>query len=255
MSDKLRPLILITNDDGISSHGIAELVQCAKSYGEVWVVAPDKSYSGQSHSFTVQLPLLVSEKNIDGAEAAFAVGGSPVDCVKLAFFSLLPRTPDLVLSGINHGSNTSASVHYSGTLGAAREAAMLGVRAIGFSLADFSPHAEFGAVRQTISNVIDTILSSDIQKDVFYNVNFPMGEVKGLRACRVASGFWQEKATSHVDPFGQKRFWIEGTFVNRDYLATDTDEYFLSQGYATISPCTLETTSFEHLSFVEQIIK
>lgn len=243
---------MITNDDGIDARGIHVLTKIASEYADVVVCAPNKGYSGQSHSITVMAPLTVAERTIDGAHKAYAVGGSPVDCIKLGYHALVDRKPVLVLSGINHGSNASASVHYSGTLGGAREAAMLGVRGLGFSLCDYSKDADFGAVEPIIKRVIEAALKMTDDEGTYYNVNIPCGEVKGLKVCRVANGMWREDPTEFTDPYGQKYYWLEGTFCNVDNGPQDTDDYWLSQGYATISPCQLEVTNFDRMAQLEK---
>lgn len=244
-----RPLILITNDDGIAAPGIRALTAVAVEHADVIVAAPDGAYSGQSHSITVMKPLAVREIDDYCGARAYAVAGSPVDCIKLAVHALVPRCPTLVLSGINHGSNASASVHYSGTLGAVREAAMLGIAGIGFSLCSYDHDADFSQAGRIAGRVIDFAMhNAPLPANKFYNVNIPVGDVRGIRQCRVAQGHWVETPTHHRAPYGTDYYWLEGTFVNDEPDADDTDEYWLAQGYATISPCQLDATDYNTLS-------
>ncbi len=242
------PLIMITNDDGISAEGIKLLAHIAKRFGDVVVVAPDGANSGKSHSITVCQPLKVSETNHIQGVQCFAVSGTPVDCVKIGVHTLLPRKPDLILSGINHGGNYSSSVHYSGTLGATREAAMLNILGIGFSYCDYGRNINLGESERIIEHVIETSLESSLSRSTFYSVNIPIGIVKGLKECRIAAGHWNEASVSFEDPYAQKYYWLEGTYINDEDSATDTDMYWLSKGYATISPITLDTTDYSILN-------
>ncbi len=241
------PLIMITNDDGISAEGIKLLAHIAKRFGDVIVVAPDSANSGKSHSITVCQPLKVSETTHIQGVKCYAVSGTPVDCVKIGVHTLLSRKPDIILSGINHGGNYSSSVHYSGTLGATREAAMLGILGIGFSYCDYDRHIDLGASEAIIEHVLEYALSTEVPRNTFYSVNIPIGVVKGLKKCRIANGHWNEASVSFEDPYGQKYYWLEGTYINDEENATDTDMYWLSKGYATLSPVTLDTTDYKNL--------
>lgn len=231
-----RPLIMISNDDGIHSSGIRALAQVASKYGDVIVAAPDHEYSGQSHSITVGEALKVDAFDLGLPDVkGYAISGSPVDCIKLASHALTEgRTPSLVLSGINHGSNLSSSVHYSGTLGAAREGALLGIKAAGFSVDDYSPVADMSQAIAIADKVIPWLLQTDLPSGVFYGVNVPKGPVKGLRHARIANGHWREDYHSAVDPWGTRYYWLVGSFIDDDN-APDRDTLLVSQGYATIS--------------------
>ncbi len=252
MTETQRPLILVSNDDGIDAKGIRELVRVAARHGDVIVAAPNKGYSGQSHSITVMAPLTVDPRSdVEGALKAYAIGGSPVDCIKLGYHALVPRKPDLVLSGINHGSNASASVHYSGTLGAAREAAMLGMKSIGFSLCEYGDDLDFGTTCQVADKVIAAVLKTEGDEGVYYNVNVPnIKEIKGIRACRVAHGKWHEEPHRYTDPYGREYIWLCGTYENCD--TGESDDTLLEQGYTTISPCKLDVTDYERLRDMSQ---
>ncbi len=242
-----KPLILISNDDGIQSRGIRALAQIASEYGDVIVVAPDKGYSGQSHSITVGAQLRVRnyDMKLSGVKS-YMVSGSPVDCIKLGYHALVGRKPTLVLSGINHGNNISSSVHYSGTMGAVREGALLGVKGMGFSFDDNDDTADLSHALPIVSKLIDWLLHTDIQSNIFYSVNIPANcKPQGIRAVRMAEGHWREDYHMAEDPWNGKHYWLVGTFINDNPSDTETDEYWLKQGYATICPVKLDVTATE----------
>ena len=242
-----KPLILVTNDDGITSKGIRELVEIAKKIGDVVVVAPDSPQSAMGHAITISKPLRLDlvEHLFEGV-TAYTCSGTPADCVKLAKHLVLKdQKPDLVVSGINHGSNTSISVLYSGTMSAAIEAALEGIPAIGFSLCDYSSDSDFSHIRTTVEHVIRQGLKNGIPEATALNVNFPpikMGELKGVKVCRQARARWSENFDQRQDPNGRSYYWLTGEFINED-KGEDTDEYLISQGYATIVPCAFDLTA------------
>ncbi len=246
-----RPLIFITNDDGVNARGIGKLIELARELGEVVVVAPDECYSGMSHSITMHRPLFVThlvEK--EGEVAVYSCTGTPVDCVKVGFDELLKeRTPDLVLSGINHGSNANVSVIYSGTMGAATEAAFYGIPSIGFSLTDHSPMADFEAsvhyARQIVRQVLE--LDQEARKGLCLNVNIPnipLGQIKGVRVCRQTRGNWREDFIHRNDPRERDYYWMSGRFYNFEPEAADTDEWALRHGYVAVVPVQMDLTDY-----------
>jgi 5'-nucleotidase len=242
-----RPLILVTNDDGITSRGIKELVEISKKIGEVIVVAPDSPQSGMGHAITIGEPLRLDPVNdLFEDVQAYTCSGTPADCVKLAKHLVLKdKKPDLVVSGINHGSNTSVSVLYSGTMSAAIEAALEGIPAIGFSLCDYSLQADFSHILSYVEHIIRQALHNGIPDDTALNVNFPQkskGKIKGVRVCRQARARWSEDFDHRRDPHGRSYYWMTGAFVNDDQ-GEDTDEYLLAEGYATIVPCAFDLTA------------
>ena len=242
-----KPLILVTNDDGITSNGIRELVQICQKLGDVVVVAPDSPQSGMGHAITIGESLRLDlVKEIFGDTLAYTCSGTPADCVKLAKHLVLKdKKPDLVVSGINHGSNTSISVLYSGTMSAAIEAAIEGIPAIGFSLCDYSTQADFSHILPLVELVIKQALQNGIPEATALNVNFPNkknGAIKGIKVCRQARARWSEDFDERKDPHGRSYFWMTGEFINED-KGEDTDEYLISQGYATIVPCAFDLTA------------
>lgn len=243
----LRPLIMITNDDGVAAPGIRVLADVAMRYADVLIVAPDGSYSGKSHSFTVMDELRVRRCHGFGKALCYAVKGTPVDCVKLGYYGLAPRRPELVLSGINHGSNTAISVHYSGTLGAAREAALIGAVGIGFSYADADEAADMTEAARVADAVLDAYFRQQLPRSNFLSVNIPRGKVQGLRMARMAMGRWVEKPIHYTSPMGHELYWLDGSFDDRDKGRPETDEGAIAQGWASITPLMVDVTDYDTL--------
>jgi 5'-nucleotidase len=246
-----RPLILVTNDDGVEAEGIKALKEVAREFGNVVVLAPDAAQSGMSNAITVKFPLFIKKVHQEKGLYIYKSNGTPVDCVKLAFHALLPRRPDLVVSGINHGSNSSSSVHYSGTLGGAREGILNATPAIGFSLVDFRHDADFSHARPFVRQIMRQVLEYGLPEGTFLNVNVPGGNgLKGIKVCRQAHGKWVEEFVERNDPRDQKYFWLTGFFQNLEPNATDTDEYALTHNFVSVVPCNLDIT---HHAAIEQL--
>lgn len=240
-----RPLILVTNDDGIVAPGIRSLVEVASQYGEVVVVAPDSPQSGQGHAITLEHPLRLNKVDVfDGIEA-YECSGTPADCVKLGKNVILKdRTIDLCVSGINHGANSSINVIYSGTMSAAMEASLEGIDSIGFSLLDFEFDADFTAAKYFASKLIDKTLKQGLQGCNLLNVNIPKGsknDLKGIRICRQGIGTWVEDFKEALDPRGRKYYWLTGKFVTND-LSEETDIWALEHMYVSVVPCGSDLT-------------
>lgn len=243
-----RPLILVTNDDGIFAPGIKALVSVAREIGEVVVVAPDSPQSGMGHAITISDPLRLKKVNpFDGIEA-YECTGTPVDCVKLANSVVLKdRKVDLCVSGINHGSNSSINIIYSGTMSAAMEASLVGINSIGFSLLDYKLDANFENGKPFIRQIIQYVLKNGIAKSNLLNVNIPnlsTEEIKGIKVCRQADALWVEEYTESKDPRNEKYYWLTGKFVNRDEGA-DTDVWALRNGYISVVPSMHDLTKHE----------
>ena len=186
-----KPLILITNDDGITAPGIRTLISIMKTIGDVVVVAPDSPQSGMGHAITIDSTLFVEQIKIDkGTQKEYSCSGTPADCVKIAVTEILDRKPDLCVSGINHGSNSSINVIYSGTMSAAIEAGIEGIPAIGFSLLDYNWNADFEGTKKYVKTITETVLKEGLAKGVVLNVNFPKESIKGIKICRQAKGNW-----------------------------------------------------------------
>ncbi|RIV23358.1 5'/3'-nucleotidase SurE [Fibrisoma montanum] len=243
-----KPLILVTNDDGITSHGIRTLVELMQQLGTVVVVAPNSPQSGMGHAITIANPLRLYPTDLFTDVIAYECSGTPADCVKLAKHHVLKdRAPDLVVSGVNHGGNTSISVLYSGTMSAAIEAAIEGIPAIGFSLGDFTRQPDFSHTHEHILSITRNVLERGMTKGTALNVNFPprgSEPLKGIRICRQANAKWQEVFDERRDPHGRRYFWLAGEFVNYDTHAEDTDEYALANNYTSVVPCQYDLTAY-----------
>ena len=241
-----RPLILVTNDDGINAPGIRTLISVIKDLGDVIVVAPDSPQSGMGHAITINSTLhssRITPKNSKIIE--YSCSGTPADCVKLAINELMPRKPDLCVSGINHGSNSSINVIYSGTMSAAIEAGIEGVPAIGFSLLDYSWNADFSQSKDFIRKITLNALNNGIPKGVVLNVNIPSikkSDIKGVKICRQAKAYWVEEFDKRKNPLGQEYYWLTGKFVNKDQ-GEDTDEWALKNNYISIVPVEFDLTA------------
>src|SRR6478736_6250559 len=186
---KEKPVILITNDDGVSAPGIRNLVEAVKDLGKIIVVAPDKPQSGMGHAITIGSPLRLTPVNFFEGIEAYQCTGTPVDCVKLAVDKVLHRKPDLCLSGINHGANHSINVIYSGTMSAAVEAAIESIPSVGFSLLDYRIDADFTGAKKYVRMIVEKMLSTKLDKHTVLNVNIPAVSaelLKGFKICKQA---------------------------------------------------------------------
>ncbi len=243
---KEKPLILVTNDDGISAPGLIHLTAIASRFGRVVVVAPDKPQSGMGHAITINNTLRLHQTSYHTAEMEYACTGTPVDCVKMAVNHLLKQKPDLVLSGINHGSNSSINVIYSGTMSAAVEGALEGAKSIGFSLCDYSLHADFTQATPFLEQIIEHTLLNELPKGVCLNVNIPKlqtNQIKGIKVVRQAKAIWNEKFDERQDPYGRNYYWLTGEFVNFEPNANDTDEWALHNNYISVVPIQADLTA------------
>ncbi|WP_445725551.1 5'/3'-nucleotidase SurE [Flavobacterium sp.] len=241
---KKRPLILVTNDDGITAPGIRTLISVMNEIGDVVVVAPDSPQSGMGHAVTINDTLYCSEITIDnGPQREFQSSGTPADCVKLAVSELMDRKPDLCVSGINHGSNSSINVIYSGTMSAAVEAGVEGIPAIGFSLLDYSWNADFEPLKSYIKKIALNVLENGLPDGVVLNVNFPKNKAfEGIKICRQARANWVEEFDKRVNPQGRVYYWLTGKFENMD-TGEDTDEWALANNYISVVPVQFDLTA------------
>ena len=252
-----RPLILVTNDDGISASGLRNLIRIMNDFGDVVVVAPDGPQSAMGHAITIDSALRCDEVIVNkGPQKEYACSGTPVDCVKLAINQLLEIKPDLCVSGINHGSNSSINVIYSGTMSAAVEGALEGIPSIGFSLLDYAHDADFSEAELYIRRVTQTVLEHGMDKGVCLNVNIPKvienQKIQGIKICRQARANWEEQFEKRVDPKGRTYYWLTGKFVNYDE-GTDTDEWALANHYVSIVPVHFDITAYTSLSSLAKI--
>ncbi len=245
---KKERLILISNDDGIDAKGLNFLIEAARSYGDVIVAAPTFAMSGMSHAITIKNPLRARKVREEKGLVVYSCDGTPVDCIKLALNQLAGRRPDLVLSGINHGSNSSSSVVYSGTMAAALEGCINLIPSAGFSLLDYDPDADFGAAQVIATRIIENIISHGLPEGVCLNVNIPavqLDELAGIKMCRQTRGYWKEEFVKRLDPNNGEYFWLTGNYFNQEEEAEDTDEYALGQGFVSIVPIQVDLTAYK----------
>ncbi len=244
------PLILVTNDDGIHARGIEVLTDIARQFGKTVVIAPAEGQSGMSHAITVKFPLRIKKISDEKDLTIYSCSGTPVDGVKLALAQLLDREPDLIISGINHGSNSSSSVVYSGTMGAAIEGCINSIPAIGFSLLDHSSTADFEASRPYVKRIIEMVLENGLPQGVCLNVNIPAipkQEIKGMKVCRQNRGIWREEFDKRMDPRSQEYYWLTGEFYDLEPESADTDQWALLNNYVSVVPVQPDMTAYKFM--------
>ncbi len=253
MENNSRPLILVCNDDGIFARGLKELVMAVLPLGEVVVVAPDKPQSGKGHSITLDMPLWYRRSNIFGPDVlAFKCTGSPADCVKISLYKILSRKPDIILSGINHGSNSSINQLYSGTMGAAIEGALHNIPSVGFSILNFAADADFSDVASYVQMITATVMQHKRDNNICLNVNIPNPSetpINGIKFTRMSRAMWDEYYEENIHPNNRKMYyWLCGKFINHEPDAQDTDECALSKGYISICPVKVDYTDYQLLN-------
>jgi 5'-nucleotidase len=251
---KKRPLILITNDDGIQAKGLKSLIEAVESFGDIVIVAPDKPQSGMGHAITVNDVLRLERSPLYEQYNAYTCTGTPVDCVKLGIAEVIKGKPDLLVSGINHGENSASNVLYSGTMSAAVEGAMEDIPSIGFSLLDFDSDADFNASQWAVKEVVRRALKGDFPKSICLNVNIPQlktEEIKGIRVCRQAKAYWKDSFDKRFDQFGKPYYWLKGEF-NRDDWREDTDIWALDNGYVSVVPTQFDMTAYHTISEIAE---
>lgn len=249
--DNSKPLILVTNDDGITAKGIASLVEAVRDFGQILVVAPDSPQSGMGHAISVHSILRMREyKEFEGIQA-FSTTGTPVDCVKLAIYEVLNgRKPDYLVSGINHGNNSSTNVLYSGTMSAAVEGALENIPSIGFSLDDFAADADFSVCKSVVQTMMRAVMHNDFPRHICLNVNVPKvsaEDFKGIKICRQAHAFWKDSFDKRLDQFGKPYYWLTGEFESFDG-GEDTDVVAMKNGYASVVPIQFDMTAHNALA-------
>lgn len=242
-----RPLILVCNDDGIFAPGIQALIEVMQELGEILVVAPDSPQSGMGHAITINSTLRVNRISNTEGIVKYACSGTPVDCIKMAVNKLAERPISLVVSGINHGSNSSINVIYSGTMSAAVEGCIEGIPSIGFSLCNNSYDADFESCKPYVKKIAQLVLEKGLPDGVCLNVNIPSvhsSKIKGVRVCRQAKAFWDEEMEERIDPRGGKYYWLTGVFKNLDD-GIDTDEWALANNFISLVPVQIDITAYK----------
>ena len=249
----------MTNDDGYDSRGMEAAGEVARTFGRVVVVAPETTQSGMSQAITMYNPLYLRRIREEEGVAVYAFSGTPVDCVKMAFDYLLrDERVDMVISGVNHGSNSAVNVLYSGTMGAAIEGSFYGCPAVGLSLDDHSAAADFDAAVEYGRRIVGAVHDGQVEQPQCLNVNVPKGrpeQVKGVRLCRQNRGFWREEFYRHEDPRGRAYFWLTGDFVNGAPGAEDTDEWALAHGYVSVVPVQGDLTDYRQLAALANVLE
>ena len=245
-----RPFILISNDDGYQAKGLRSLVDMVRHLGDVVVCAPDGPRSGYACAFSATTPLTLTQRHSEEGVEVWSCNGTPVDCVKMALDNLLPRRPDVILGGINHGDNASVNAHYSGTMGVVIEGCMKYIPSVAYSLCDYHEDADFEPLRPYVDRFTRQVLQQGLPQGVCLNVNFPvLGEkdYHGVRVCRMSPGTWYNETTRCEHPRGGHYYWMVGSFRNDAPEATDTDRWALDHGYVAITPTRIDVTATEHL--------
>ncbi len=243
--EKERPLILISNDDGVTAKGLQVLIDIIRPLGDIVVMAPDGGRSGCSCAVTVSQPVHYQKVSEEPGLAVYKCSGMPVDCIKLAMHTVLQRNPDVVVSGINHGDNSSINVHYSGTMGVAIEGCLSGIPSVGFSLNDHHHDAHFEPLRPYIYDIVKNIIEKGLPPQVCLNVNFPNVPIKGVKVCTQAKGYWNQEFDPCPRRFDDKYFWLAGEFVNTDTTNDKNDRKALEDDYVAITPIKVDMTAYE----------
>jgi 5'-nucleotidase len=241
-----KPLILITNDDGVKAPGIRALISYIRPFGRIVVVAPDRPQSGTAHAVTIAHPLRLDLIAREQDYEEYCCNGTPADCVKLAFKIAMRRRPDFLFSGINHGTNASINIVYSGTMAAVLEGALAGVPSVGFSLNNYSHDADFGPSELYVRSVAENVITHGLPSGVCLNVNIPdvrVEDIKGIRLCRQAGGSWQEDFDEREDPHGRKYYWMKGVYVKVGN-GEDTDQWALENNYVAVVPVHFDMTAY-----------
>lgn len=240
-----RPLLLLSNDDGVNAKGIQELIAALRTVADLIVVAPDGPRSGSSGAITSEHPLRCTKMRQEPGLIVYKCSGSPVDCVKLALHALVPRKPDMVIGGINHGDNSSVNVHYSGTMGVVIEGCLKGIPSVGFSLCNHSADADFSATLPYVRRIVEEVLAKGLLVGKCLNVNFPdTNELKGVRICRQTDGVWTNEFVKADHPRGGYYYWLTGEYQNNEPDAEDTDHWALEHGYVAITPTQIDVTAY-----------
>lgn len=250
-----KPLIFLTNDDGVNAKGLEASIEVARKFGRVLVVAPENSQSGMSHAITMSSPLFLRKVKEEEGLIVYACSGTPVDCVKMAFDTIMQETPALAISGINHGSNSAISVIYSGTMGAAIECSFYNVPSIGLSLLNHEDDADFSVAKEYAKRIIERVMTEEIDVPLCLNVNIPdlsLSEIKGISICRQNKGYWREEFLERKDPRDRSYYWLTGLFLNQEENSPGTDEYALGHGYVSIVPIQIDMTNYSQMDMMSR---
>lgn len=254
MMTSQRPLILISNDDGIAAKGIQELTKMLRDMADIIVMAPDSPRSGSAAAITSQNAVTYECVHKEEGYTAYQCTGTPADCIKLALETVTPRTPDLVIGGINHGDNSAVNVHYSGTMGVVIEGCMKGIPSIGFSVCDHDPNTDFSYTEPYIIRIVRETLKNNLPEGTCLNVNFPQKPpYKSIKICRQTKGRWEKEWCNCTNPRnGQKLYWLTGHFENHEPENEDNDKWALDHGYVAITPTKIDMTAYELMKEMQE---
>ncbi len=252
MSNHRKPLLLVCNDDGIFSPGIKALAEISAEFGDVEIIAPDRQQSAVGHAITIQTPLRSRAFRIDNRFNGQAVSGTPADSIKLAHNQLLNRKPDLVVSGINHGSNAGINILYSGTVSAATEGTILGYPSIAISCTDYDENADLSGCKDAARKVIGYVLNHGLPRGVTLNLNAPAGPLKGIKWVRQANSRYVEEFEGRIDPHNRSYYWMTGKFQLLDE-GDNNDITALEKGYASLTPIQYDLTAYSLLNDLKSI--
>lgn len=242
---KEKPLILLSNDDGVEAKGLNELIRGLRGMGDIIVMAPDGPRSGASGAITSEVPVRYKKVREEEGLAVYKCTGTPVDCVKLALHAVVPRRPDVVIGGINHGDNSSVNVHYSGTMGVVIEGCLKELPAIGYSLCNHSADADFSPLLPYVRRITAQVLEHGLPQGICLNVNFPDAPAfRGVRVCRQTKGAWVNEWKCSRHPRGGEYFWLTGEYDNHEPEAEDTDHWALDHGYVAVTPTRIDVTAY-----------
>jgi 5'-nucleotidase len=248
-----KPTILITNDDGIKAGGLRYLISVMRKLGDVLVVASNEPNSGQGHAITVRTPLRCDLVKESKNYKEYVTNGTPVDCVKLAEQIVLKGKPDIIVSGVNHGSNASVNVVYSGTMAAVVEGCIGGVPAIGFSLNSYDENADFSACGDFIKEITKKVFDEGLSDGICLNVNIPAvpkKEIKGVKVCRQANARWIEEYAECKDPRQRDYFWLTG-YLEKLENNEDTDQWAIDNNYISVVPIHYDLTSHKSIEKIK----
>ena len=243
-----RPLLLISNDDGYQAKGINSLIEMLADYGDIIVCVPESACSGMACAFSATTPLRLRLREKREGVEIWSCNGTPVDCVKMALAEIVPRKPDMVIGGINHGDNASVNVHYSGTMGVTLEGCMKYIPSVAFSLCDHQEDADFEPLRPLIRQITAKVLEEGLPQGVCLNVNFPLEPTyKGVKICRMAKGTWGNEVVKCHHLRGYDYWWMVGSYTNDEPDAEDTDNWALTHGYVAVTPTQIDVTAYSVL--------
>lgn len=245
------PVIFVTNDDGVNARGIKALIEAVRPFGKIVVVAPTEGQSGMGHAITIKVPLRLKKVHEEDNLLIYSCNGTPADCVKLGVYEVIGRVPDFLVSGINHGSNASISVVYSGTIAGAVEACLYGVPAVGFSLCDWNPEADFTAAQSVVRTIVKNLITNKLPKWTCLNVNIPavsLEKLQGYKVCHQTHGVWREEFEKRNDPGGNPYYWLKGEFQNFEPENMENDEWALANHYVAVTPIRIDFTDYKFMA-------